>query len=60
MAGIGLCSGYGGERRLVWEDRASWWLDGSWQSGGWITVVGARLVGCSVFFVLEGVESVSV
>lgn len=48
VAGIGLCSGYGGKQRLVWVDRASWWLD------GWIMVVGTRLDGCSVFFVLEG------
>ena len=60
MAGIGLCSGYGGKQRLVWEDRSSWWLDGSWQCGGSIMVVGTRLVGCSVFFGLEGVESVGV
>ena len=35
-------------------------VGGSWQCGGWIMVVGTRLVGCSVFFVLEGVESVRV
>ena len=53
VAGIGLCSGYGGKQRLVWEDRSSWWLDGSWQCGGWIMVVGTRLVGCSVFLGLK-------